>query len=127
MSDFDPANPLPRKTPYNILATGAGQASYARLGVGLAVGLSAALLFFIVGPLWVGAWAIALASFAAWGLAAKTLNALDIRRLEARRERVVLRVVQGAAVIFGIVSVFAGLLLLAGIALGWRWMLGLGE
>ena len=125
---FDPKNPIPRRTLFEIEATGVGQASNSRLWAALAIGVVLALALFIVTDAWwLGCWPLALAAFALFGVAAKATQALDIRHAEEPVRRTVLRLIQVAAVTIGTLSVLVGAVVLTGMTLEWEWLIAVVE
>lgn len=117
MPKFDPMNPLPRHTLYNVLQTGPGQASRRWLWRGLWLGFSLSLLLLLVKAQWLAAFTVAASSFAIYGLAEKSRQALDIQRQAAPGTRRILRVVQIIAIALGAGGVLLGVLYLIGIIL----------
>jgi hypothetical protein len=117
-NDFDPKSPLPRRTLANILATGEGRASSARLGVAAAVGAGGALVVLALVPAW---WLLAspltcVGALGVWGLAAQKTHQLDVARRSApmlrrwlRAVRIIAALVGGAAAVAGVLGVFASL------------------
>ncbi len=121
---FDPSNPLPRRTLFDIAATGPGQASASRLWASFGVAaLAAAGLFLFARYWWLGFWPTCLASFALWGIAAKATHALDVRHAEESTKRLFLRLLRTGAIALGTASLALAVVLLVGTTLEWGWLM----
>jgi hypothetical protein len=109
---FNPAAPIPRRTLQNIMATGVGQAATRPLALAAVLGTAGALaiLLFLpehwplVTPL------VCVASFGAWGLAAKQTQVLDLLHRRAPALRFWLRIARTTATGIGVASAAIGMM-----------------
>ena len=123
---FDPYRPLPRRTEFDIRASGAGEASPARLRAALALGAAGALLAYtLTDAWWLGAWPLCLAIFALHGLSSQYQYLLDLRHDAAPRMRLALHVSRVTLALLWVATFLAGLTLLVGTTLEWVWLMEL--
>jgi hypothetical protein len=120
---FNPADPLGRRTLYEILATGAGQAHPTRLAAAAGGGLAGAIAIALLVPRW---WPAAMpfvcvGAFGAWGLASQKLDELDLKHEPAGRLRLILRASRTAVAVVGTIAGLVGVTVLFLIALGPSW------
>ena len=121
---FDPTRPLPSDTLQNIQATGVGRASMGRLWAAVWGGVAAAgVLVAIRGWWWLAFWPLCVAAFAAYGLATKEAQRLDIIHHPSTSRRAVLSATRGALLGVLATSAFAGLATLVGLLLGVPWLI----
>ena len=125
---FDRLDPLPRRTVFDIRASGAGDASPGRLRGALAFGLaSAALCFLFADAWWLGAWPLCLAIFALHALTSHFEYALDLEHDPAPRTRLALHLARLTLKALWIATAAVGLIFLLGTTLEWVWVLELLE
>ncbi|HKG90461.1 MAG TPA: hypothetical protein VKA84_01140 [Gemmatimonadaceae bacterium] len=123
---FDPYRPLPRKTEFDIRASGAGDASPSRLRAALVLGaLGACIVYALTDSWWLGAWPLCLAIFALHGLSSQFQYELDLRHDAAPVVRRVLHLSRVSLKILWAVTALAGLTLLLGTTLEWEWVMEL--
>ena len=125
---FDPYSPLPRKTEFDIRATGAGDASPTRLRAALVLGACGAFVVYAVtDSWWLGAWPLCLALFALHGISSQYQYTLDLRHDAAPRVRQALHLSRLTLKLLWAATALAGITFLLGTSLEWEWVMELIE
>ncbi|MDQ3697596.1 MAG: hypothetical protein M3373_06175 [Gemmatimonadota bacterium] len=111
-TDFDPVAPLPPRAVADMLAAGPGQAASTRLVRCAVFGMLGALIVVVIAPAW---WlastpCVALAAFAAWGLATQKVFELDLWRRRAPVLRWLLGLTRGATAVIAGAAALAALI-----------------